>query len=449
VLLWATGSSVLRADPPLLLIDSPFEIDGVFQPTGIYAVDLASGQLTLKADLGNAYTPCLGLAAASAAHLYAVCSDHDPVEVDGDDTCFNCVLVEIVLDPLSTVPSSITRLGRIQEGSTTIDQISGMTFRSDGALYAVSEPNGSEALYRIDLDDAGATTVGTLAVDCTSEVLDAQGGDLTFDDQDRLWLWTNHPTAPVTGKGLWEVDPGNACVTQASSCAGSPFLAGLSVVGHQSADTHLRGVSTTVPVQDRLYTFAPGSCPTTNVALTLDGAPFDMHRGDLDSPFCDTDASCEDGNPCTLDVCLPGGCRHDAQAADGLPCDDGDDTTCQDVCDLGVCLGTAVPVPPEVDDSVQLAKVAGGVEIGWTATLGVYNVYRGFRPSGTLWSYDQTCLQSGLLASPATDASDPSPRDLFYYLVSRVDVCRESVLGRNSAGIPDPNTSPCGGSSVP
>jgi len=47
VLLWATGSSVLRADPPLLLIDSPFEIDGVFQPTGIYAVDLASGELPM------------------------------------------------------------------------------------------------------------------------------------------------------------------------------------------------------------------------------------------------------------------------------------------------------------------------------------------------------------------------------------------------------------------
>ena len=115
-----------------------------------------------------------------------------------------------------------------------------------------------------------------------------------------------------------------------------------------------------------------------------------------------------------------------------------------------MCLGTPVPEPPEVDASVQLDKVEGGaVEIHWTATPGVYNVYRGFRPAGTAWSYDQTCLQSGVLTSPASDPNNPSPRDLFYYLVSRVDLCRESVLGRNSAGIPDPNTSPCGASSGP
>ena len=445
VLLSVMAPSILRAEPPLFLLDSPFEVDGVFQTTSVYTVDLATGELILKADLGSAFTPCLGLAAASATHLYAACSDHDPVEVDGDDTCFNCVLVEVILDPLSTVPLSMARIGRIHQGATTIDQISGMTFRSDGDLYAASEPNGSETLYRIDVGDAGAATVGTFAIDCTPTVLDAQGGDLSFDDQDRLWLWTNHSTAPVTSKGLWEVDPGNACVTQSSSCAGSPFLAGLAVVGHLSADTHLRGVSTTVPQQDRLYAFAPGACPSTNVALTLDGAPFDVHRGDLDSPFCESDASCDDGNPCTLDVCLPGGCRHDAPAANGLPCDDGDGTTCTDVCGGGACQGTPVPEPPEVDASLRLDKVGGGaVEIRWIAPPGIYNVYRGFRPAGTAWSYDQTCLQSGLLSSPATDSNDPSPRDLFYYLVSRVDVCRESVLGRDSAGTPDPNTSPCG-----
>jgi hypothetical protein len=444
VVLCAAASSVLRAEPPLFMLDSPFEVEGVFQPTRIYTVDPQSGEMTLKADIGATYSACLGLAAASSTLLYAACSDHDPVEVDGDDTCFSCVLVEVVLDPLSTVPTSITKIGRIHQGTATIAPISGMTFRSDGGLYAVNETNDMETLHRIDLGDAGATAIGPVTIGCTSDGLDVQGGDLTFDDLDRLWLWTNHPSPPPTDRGLWEIDPANACGTQSASCAGGHNMAGLAVIGHLSVDTHLRGVTTTASPGDRLYVLVPGNCPSGFVELTLDGSGFSMSRGDLDSPFCETDASCEDGSPCTTDVCTPGGCRHDASGSSG-PCDDGDATTCADVCDAGVCQGTPVPEPTEVDASVLISKNGGGAaEISWTATSGTFSVYRGSLDAGTPWSYNQTCLAAGVPGPPATDSENPASQVLFHYLVSRVELCRESVLGRDSAGIPVPNASPCG-----
>jgi hypothetical protein len=48
--------------------------------------------------------------------------------------------------------------------------------------------------------------------------------------------------------------------------------------------------------------------------------------------------SCDDGNPCTADVCTDGLCTHPALAA---PCDDGNACTEGDSCKEGVCSGQA------------------------------------------------------------------------------------------------------------
>ena len=196
LVLLCAGARAARAEPPVYLLNSPFEVGTEFQPTSIYAVDPANGVMTLKADIGTLHTPCLGLAAASATVLYAACTDHEPVEVDGDDTCFNCELVRVVLDPLSTVPTEILEIGRIRDAGATVEQISGLTFREDGALYAVTEIQGGESLYTVDLAQATATRIGNVTEGCTTTVLDVQGGDITFDSLDRLWLWTNHLVAP-------------------------------------------------------------------------------------------------------------------------------------------------------------------------------------------------------------------------------------------------------------
>lgn len=56
-------------------------------------------------------------------------------------------------------------------------------------------------------------------------------------------------------------------------------------------------------------------------------------------PGSDPVAPCDDGDPCTDDGCDPTmGCTHDFNNA---PCDDGNPGTLNDLCDNGVCVGTA------------------------------------------------------------------------------------------------------------
>ncbi len=55
---------------------------------------------------------------------------------------------------------------------------------------------------------------------------------------------------------------------------------------------------------------------------------------------------CNDGNPCTDDVCTPGiGCQHTSNTA---PCDDGNACTTKDQCLASVCVGKT---PPDCDDA--------------------------------------------------------------------------------------------------
>jgi hypothetical protein len=104
-----------------------------------------------------------------------------------------------------------------------------------------------------------------------------------------------------------------------------------------------------------------------------------------------------------------------------------------------------VAEPAEIDDSVLAAKGAGGaVLLFWTDGPGPYNVYRGSHRAGAPWSYDQSCLIQETSTSIGTDTASPAPHTLFYYLVSRVDQCRESAIGRDSTGGIDPNAHPCG-----
>jgi alpha-tubulin suppressor-like RCC1 family protein len=64
----------------------------------------------------------------------------------------------------------------------------------------------------------------------------------------------------------------------------------------------------------------------------------DGQDNDCDS-FVDED-TCNDGNPCTQDACLPAGCTH--TTADGVTCSDGLACTEKDICKAGTCAGTAI-----------------------------------------------------------------------------------------------------------
>jgi hypothetical protein len=284
----AVGASApADAEPTLYLVDSQF---GNLL-TRIFEVEASTGALTVRADLGTIYTPLLGLAAASRLVLYAAGSDTTSADLCAGNSA--CLLIRVELDPLSTLPAVVTVVGPITENGQALGGITGLTFRRDGQLYAVSQD--ADGLYVLDIQTAVATRIGT--VDVT-----LHGGDITFDAEDRLWLWTNLGDAT----GLYQVDPATGHATLIDL---QPFLdmSGLAAVGHTN---DLRSVS---PISDDLYGIDPLTGLTGDgVPLTLAGSPFDHRRGDLDSPFCEADSSCDDGDPCTVDRCTPGGCAHPA-----------------------------------------------------------------------------------------------------------------------------------------
>jgi hypothetical protein len=110
------------------------------------------------------------------------------------------------------------------------------------------------------------------------------------------------------------------------------------------------------------------------------------------------------------------------------------------IANSNACLGQP---PAAIDDSVRLSSDASGTTIGWTDQPGPYSVYRGTRSGGSPWAWNQTCHDPRIAASIATDSENPSPGALFFYLVTRVGACGESIPGQDSGGQPNPNPSPC------
>jgi hypothetical protein len=196
----------------------------------------------------------------------------------------------------------------------------------------------------------------------------------------------------------------------------------------------------------------------------------DTGTGFCSNPVATNGTSCTDGNACTNgDSCQSGTCASGAatvctaldqchvvgvcdtgtgvcsspNASDGTSCDDGDNTSCTDVCTSGVCSGTPVAEPLEIDDSVRIDKASGNIaNISWSDAPGPYNVYRGSNGPGAPWLYDQTSLVHGTMGMTVADPATPPVNTLFYYLVSRASACRESILGRDSTGAPIPNNNP-------
>jgi len=128
---------------------------------------------------------------------------------------------------------------------------------------------------------------------------------------------------------------------------------------------------------------------------------------------------------------------------DGTGCNDGNPCTAGEVCGGGVCGGGTPVLPPAVGGSVSLVEGGAGAMISWTDVPGPYSVYRGTRSGGSTWAYNQTCHDAHIIASSATDSEHPSMGTMFFYLVTRVGACGESIPGQDSGGHPNPNPSPC------
>jgi hypothetical protein len=251
---------------------------------------------------------------------------------------------------------------------------------------------------------------------------------------------------PADGSCSQEVKPDDSPCEDGNLCTGSDTCRGGVCEG---------GIPLTCTAKD--------SCHDAGVCVPSTGLCTDPAKPDgtpcNDGSLCTRTDSCQAGecsgsNPvvCTpLDSChvagvcqpLTGACT-DPDAPDGTGCSDLDATTCGDLCNGGVCAGHPVAEPAEIGGSVRVDKTPTKATISWDDLPGPYNVYRGSNRGGNVpWHYDHSCLAIGTTDSSVVDTADPPPYTFFYYLVSRVDECRESVIGRNSQGTPDPIPLPC------
>jgi hypothetical protein len=435
------AASIPAWSAALFLADTPF---GTSISNRIYTVEPATGVMTLVADVGPDYTPILGLAAVDDATLFAVGSDNSGTICTG--TGFACLLLRIELDPSSTTPKSVVVVGPVTLDGQQVDELTGLNFRNTGALYAISQ--ATNGLYVIDTETAWATLVGISNADL-------YGGDLTFDSQDRLWVWVNTP-ASTTGPGLYQMNPANAQASRTSSDGVN--MAGLAALGH--TDT-LYGAD---PPADRLWVVAPVTGRTgAYSSLTLDGSPFDHKRGDLDSPFCKANSYCDDGDACTANVCSPGGCRFPAEEAlcdglddncnllvdEGFPDRDGDgQADCVDPDDDGDGVVDENDCAPW-DDSKAAGAPMEIVTVRWTgppatlewASQGPGVVYDVIDGSLTDLLADGNVSQASCLAENLVRASyrdvrfAPSPGAGRYYLIRPEKTsCGTGTYGFASAG---------------
>ncbi len=79
--------------------------------------------------------------------------------------------------------------------------------------------------------------------------------------------------------------------------------------------------------------------PTADTESAADVS--DAVEADVSVPTCGKTTECNDGNACTLDLCIPQiGCVHEAGSKNGASCDDGNGCTTLDTCDdAGNCVG--------------------------------------------------------------------------------------------------------------
>jgi hypothetical protein len=126
----------------------------------------------------------------------------------------------------------------------------------------------------------------------------------------------------------------------------------------------------------------------------------------------------------------------------GDACDDDDDADgAPDAADCAPLDRALSSVPGGIGPVLRLGRSAPGNP---TATLRwvkgyqghTSNVYRGSAVSGDPWSYNETCLDPENPGSETSDAENPPPGGLLYYLVSARNACGESPVGDTSPSAP-------------
>lgn len=161
----------------------------------------------------------------------------------------------------------------------------------------------------------------------------------------------------------------------AVACAKPATVRPQSVATHDDAATTDAQIG--APDGDEIAAVPDGDAegPAEDVSTAPDGAEVlaEDSMSEVDAMATEMSApcpACDDGNPCTTDLCPSGSCSHGN--ADGLACDDDDLCTENDACHGGVCAGLPlawqVQWPAELVGGHSVTDLAPGPDQGWYLT---------------------------------------------------------------------------------
>ena len=268
------------------------------------------------------------------------CDDGNPCTVDGCDPALGCVFVPAVGLPCNDFFSCTVDDRCNQDGFCE-----GHSVCDDGnpCTDDYADENGNCACSHFPGNDGGECTDGNA---CTSGDACAggscqPGAALDCDDHN---LCTDDSCDPAKGcvhsNNANPCTDGNAC-TDGDTCAGGACRPGAAL---DCDDGNPCTIDLCDPTTGCVPTAAPQGTPCDD-GNACDGVESCDGYGSCishDPPQCD------DGNPCTDDSCDPAkGCVHVA-TAEGTSCDDGNACTTQDACDgNGVCISV---IPLDCDD---------------------------------------------------------------------------------------------------
>lgn len=374
---------------------------------------------------------------------------------------------------------------RLPGGNTLIcETTSGRVFEITPAgdivweyIHPTRNPNNFNAnnlyrAYKVPLDWASSYFTPDLVVSMSGDA-DPVAGGTTLQYTIQVDSRGVHPAvnaslnqAMPTGTRFQSIStpPGWDCATPPVGSAGSIACTTSSMSAGSTAQFTLE-VSVDPCVVD-------GTVISSTATVTSDGTDATPGDNSVAVGTAVGDTTCDDGSLCTVDACAADNAACDFEPLDCIPdelcrdsgvcdpatgmcsfsvsangtgCDDGDPSTCADSCTDGLCSGPVVPPPPEVGDSVRLFRAAGVTTISWDGPSGQFNVYEGVIATGALFVYNHVCMNPG---GPITDRSTTAPGvpasgQAAYYLVTRVDQCRDSGCGSSSAGVPRPIPFPC------
>jgi hypothetical protein len=105
------------------------------------------------------------------------------------------------------------------------------------------------------------------------------------------------------------------------------------------------------PASNRGWVFLPTGNSGVSIRSSDYGTPDQRPKLTVTYAACVLDSDCDDGDPCTLDLCHGSLCEYSFD--DMAPCDDGDACTENDVCMSGACAGTEIDCSV-LDDSCNV-----------------------------------------------------------------------------------------------